>query len=168
MSTSKSWCEVQAYTSNMQNSTVSRVSQEESIIVYILDSPCGICKYPAIDLLPLLSFRLQCLTLFCTFMPDPNVNWERAHSPSGRASRSWIKYDCECFTTLFGWDTEEWIALIKSKKLARILLRPYFYRGMTNIDLVFKQQFVDRPLDTNESLLFCLSDARRFGVVELY
>jgi hypothetical protein len=45
---------------------------------------------------------------------------------------------------------------------------PYLYRGMTNIDLVFKQQFVDRPLDTNKSLLFCLSDARRFGVVELY
>jgi hypothetical protein len=140
----------------------------KSITVYILKSPRGIYEYPSIDLLPLFSFRLQCPTLSCTFMLDPNVNWERAHSPSGRASRSWIKYDCGYFTKLFGWDPEEWIALIKSKKLVRALLRPYVYHGMTNIDSVFKQQFVGRPLDTNEILLFCLSDARRFGVVELY
>ncbi|KAH4563538.1 hypothetical protein HBI81_032480 [Parastagonospora nodorum] len=71
------------------------------------------------------------------------------------------------FEILCACNSAKWTALVEADKLAAVFLSPFILHNAPNIDLVFREQPIGRPL-REKTLQFYLPDARRFGLEEVY
>jgi hypothetical protein len=144
----------------------------QSITVYIRDvsksTKTGFDTY--FDILDVLKLKLKNPALSCIFLPDPKVEWQGVDPTTPWITvmpYDMIKYDCQAFEILCACNSAKWTALVEADKLAAVFLSPFILHNAPNIDLVFREQPIGRPL-REKTLQFYLPDARRFGLEEVY
>ena len=127
---------------------VARTRCPKAMTVYLdgfpnMDDKSEYCQ--VVDLLPLLELRLRCPQPTCTFEPDPKINWQLLHCVQHVSGRLEFAIDRIVsagtdFAKLIYYDNEKWMALVREKKITRILVHAWKSWVQAKVRLVFKDQ----------------------------
>lgn len=125
---------------------------------------------PSVDILPLLKERLKIPGFTGLFAAEPIADKEKAvgyQRVLDALLPNPTTADMSDFALLFNCDNRDWINLVRSEQLYKVLLYPYATFDRMNVKLVLHEQPAGIRLATVVKRSY-LPDLRRFGLEEVY
>jgi hypothetical protein len=129
--------------------------------------------FPPLDLLPLLTLRLVCPAAVIIFAPDETADWTGLRI-SFADTKAGIDHGItssagQNLGRLMAFNSTVWDALVKSKKLRKVLVHPsYKHTTWPKVKLIFKEQPPGSVDLSKEAVRCCLPNIRRFGLTDVY